>query len=124
MRETAFQRWIIHLYKRCNSVVLNLHGHSMQAEGWPDLYVAHKTLECWIELKVASNPCSNVQEVRIKDLRERGVNACVMRLRGEQISIELPHFEAKWYCEKEQLTAANIVQYTTDGLRFLHDAHS
>lgn len=36
------------------AMVLKIHGHAMQAPGWPDLYVAHPTYGGWIEMKAGS----------------------------------------------------------------------
>ncbi len=67
-------------------VVFNIHGHGMQAPGWPDLYIAlpsttvYRSWQGWVELKVRKNKPTALQAHRIKQLQEVGCPACVLRL--------------------------------------------
>ena len=80
MNENAFQSQMVHALKTQGAMVLNLHGHAMQAPGWPDLYVAHPKWRGWIELKVKGRALSELQEVIIRKLMERGDTVYVMDL--------------------------------------------
>lgn len=80
MKENQFQKQVIRALEGYGAKVLNVHGHAMQARGWPDLYVAHRDWDGWLELKVGSNSCSTLQQIVIRDLRERDVPAFVLRL--------------------------------------------
>lgn len=65
--------------------VFNLHGHSMQAPGWPDLYFCLPGLQAWVEAKSASRELTLAQELVGWHLRDCGANAYVLRFITHQI---------------------------------------
>ena len=60
-----------------NGVVLSVHGHAMQAPGWPDLYVAHSRWSGWIELKMPRGSLSGIQVAVGKKLARHDIWAMV-----------------------------------------------
>lgn len=52
MRESEFQRMLIEMLEADGATVLNVHGHGMQAAGWPDLQVYSRRWTGHLELKV------------------------------------------------------------------------
>lgn len=61
-------------------MTFNVHGHKMQAAGWPDLQIYHPVFTGHIELKIRRNQCSELQQERIKMLKLLGTAAFVLRL--------------------------------------------
>jgi len=78
--ESKFQKHVKTYLENCGAMVLNVHGHQMQAAGWPDLYVAHENFNGWVELKVGKNWLSKLQEHRCRELDRRGVPALCLRM--------------------------------------------
>lgn len=78
--EREFQAWVRNTLKKCDCEVLNVHGHALQASGWPDLYFAHGMISGWLELKFKSGKLTYLQEIRIRRLRSKGVMAMVPRM--------------------------------------------
>ena len=59
-------QWKAALVKELRSrgvMVLSLHGHAMQAPGWPDIFVADKLWSGWIELKAHDGELSGAQRI-------------------------------------------------------------
>ena len=78
MLESQFQRDVQQSLKAAGAVTFHVHGgDTRQASGWPDLYVAHRKWNGWLELKVGAQ-LSILQKQRITDLRIRGVYAYVL----------------------------------------------
>lgn len=70
------------------ALVFNVHGHAMQASGWPDLQVYSPHLPnnmLHMELKVKHNKLSGMQRDRIIDLRRRGT--CAFCVRAVQLDL-------------------------------------
>ncbi len=59
------------------ALVLSLHGHAMQAPGWPDLYIAHRFWSGWLELKREAT-LAPLQRERLEGLTSRGVNGWIV----------------------------------------------
>lgn len=89
MNESKFQKMVIRSLKDTGAMTFNVHGHAMQAAGWPDIYVAHPKWQGWIELKVTAR-LRDLQVVRIEDLLARDVNAFVLRWKEERVIASIP----------------------------------
>lgn len=59
--ETRLSSRLIKEFNTTGGKVLNLHGHGMQAPGWPDTCVSHKLWSGWIEFKGRNTPISAIQ---------------------------------------------------------------
>lgn len=94
MLENKYQGIVVKLLKEAGAEILNLHGHAMQAPGWPDLYVAHRIWTGWIELKVDDNDLRPNQVRVVRALRERHVpvHVCRMDRDGEEWADDEPWF--------------------------------
>lgn len=79
MLERNFQSDLVRQLTKVGALILNVHGHAMQKSGWPDLFVAHVLWYGWIELKRETEVMTQLQKFRIKDLRDRGVDALCVR---------------------------------------------
>lgn len=90
MLETHFQRKLIQLIEDVGAVVLNVHGHSYQKSGWPDLYVAHWAWSGWMELKVGRNRPSPLQREMMISLARRRVNVVWVRLKDDVVTVHAP----------------------------------
>jgi hypothetical protein len=82
--EGIFQEHCINAFERLGAKVFNVHGHSMQASGWPDLQVYHPRWTGHLELKVDKNTCSTLQKLTLRDLRHVGTKAFVLRLEPDK----------------------------------------
>lgn len=78
MKETNFQRALIQSLKECGATVFNIHGHSYQVAGIPDLYVAHTIWSGWLELKTGNNPATLLQKHTLNKLYDCGVSAYIL----------------------------------------------
>lgn len=63
MRETEWKSKLKKEFESIGAKVLSLHGHAMQAPGWPDLYVCHPIWSGWIELKMHDGELSTAQKI-------------------------------------------------------------
>ena len=86
MKEKDFQKKVVKLLRDQGGIIFNVHGHAMQAAGWPDLYIAlpasgaNGDWQGWLELKTKKNKATALQEHRIKQLHKVGCPAAVLRL--------------------------------------------
>ena len=86
MKEKEFQKRVVKMIRDDGGIVFNIHGHGMQAPGWPDLYIALPPSELfgawqgWVELKVGKNKATPLQQHRISQLQKVSCPACVLRL--------------------------------------------
>lgn len=120
MKETEFQSDFIALLKGCNCEIFNVHGHMMQAPGWPDLYVAHPHCQCWLELKVGNNTCSKDQAYRIKRLVERRVLAAVVTLVGDKVVVHDPYKIDEGFCVLwTNLFPTNVISFLMGAFNYL-----
>ena len=78
MKETKFQADLVAKLKAGGAYTFNVHGHAMQASGWPDLQVYSPVWTGHLELKVGRNKAAPLQNARIRELRRRGVFAFVL----------------------------------------------
>ncbi|UOF80087.1 vrR-nuc domain [Caudoviricetes sp.] len=60
-------------------MTFKIHGHLMQAGGWPDTYVAHPMWRGWIEFKVDGNNLDPRQRAIGEGLIKRGDRFVVAR---------------------------------------------
>lgn len=88
MRESAFQGRVRQTLQGEGAMVLNLHGHSHQVSGWPDLFVAHWTWRGWLELKTGKRKLTALQRRVIDELRLRGEQVWVLRYTQDGVSLE------------------------------------
>ena len=79
MTEHQFSKKLVAGLRRCNAIVLNIHGEEKQASGWPDLYIAHSFYNGFVELKGERTELKSLQAAIIRKLKERGTYACVVR---------------------------------------------
>jgi len=85
MTESRFQTVLKKLLTQdTGAEVLNIHGHGMQAPGWPDLQVFHPKWTGFLELKVTAKP-TKLQKARIAKLIRRGTPAFFLQLSGEEL---------------------------------------
>lgn len=64
---------------RAGAYCLKLHGHAMQAPGWPDVMVFHHTWTGGLELKWGRNALTQAQRLVGEKLGERGFPFLVLR---------------------------------------------
>jgi len=88
MKETNFQRILSTSLKQAGAIVFNIHGHSMQVAGIPDLYVAHKTWTGWLELKTGTNKVTLLQQHTLRRLEATGVNVFILTERKPKILVK------------------------------------
>jgi len=67
------------------AMVFIVHGHLMQAPGWPDLQVYHPKWTGHIEVKTEEDPCRARQIYVIDRLLRRDTNAVVVRRQGPSL---------------------------------------
>ena len=98
MKESKYQAQVIKNLKAVGAQVLNLHGHAMQAPGWPDLFVAHPYYSGWIELKTKNGNLREVQRLVIAGLRYRKSPVIILRWKdGREIVDDiLDVTDTKW----------------------------
>ncbi len=89
MKETNFQKILVKSLRECGTVVFNIHGHSMQVAGIPDLYIAHKIWSGWLELKTGNNPVTKLQQHTLKQLYDWGINAYILVGNKPRIIVKL-----------------------------------
>ena len=89
--ESVFQSEVVAAVKKVGGIAFNVHGHGMQAAGWPDLYIAHRQWTGWLELKVREGRASVLQMKRVDDLRKRDVDAFYLRYVDGDAFMEVGH---------------------------------
>ncbi len=78
MLESDFQKSLVRELRDAGAVILKIHGHAMQAPGWPDLYIAHHAIPgggAWLELKRDGHEPTELQAAVIRRLRAAGTRA-------------------------------------------------
>jgi hypothetical protein len=80
MRESDFQSKLSASLRGAGAMVFNVHGHEMQAAGWPDLQVYSPRWVGQLELKMAAGRLSPMQRRVVGELRRRGFPAWVLRV--------------------------------------------
>lgn len=112
MKEGDFQKWFIKTLKLCGALTFNVHGHGMQAVGWPDVYVAHRMYHGWVELKAGSGGrLSQFQKDRIHMLLDHGVPAVVLAWRpGDGGDVQVEDTTGKPYLDERCVQDWNTLQ--------------
>lgn len=87
MRESEFQKKLQHQLRDVGALVFNVHGHTMQQSGWPDLQVYHTIWTGHLELKLSAK-VEQHQHFIINELRRRGTAAFALRLAGDDLILE------------------------------------
>jgi hypothetical protein len=75
------------------AVVLSVHGHAMQAPGWPDLFFTHSRGRAWMELKMHDGELREAQRIVLRKLNEVDEFSLVLRLARDQKSCTAESFE-------------------------------
>jgi len=78
--ETELRKPIIKALRKVNAIVVPYVGSTMGIEGVADVFVAHTRWQGWIEFKGPTTKIKPLQLRFIEDMRQRGVNAHIMRL--------------------------------------------
>ena len=91
MKENEFAKRMTKAIRDCNGIVLSVVGNKMQQAAWPDIYVAHRYWQGWIEFKGHRTVLREDQRRMIEELHKRGVNAVVVRYHPEGCMIETEH---------------------------------
>jgi len=78
MRESEFQRKVVAELKQRCCFVFNSCGGFFQRRGMPDLWVAHKVWNGWLELKVEGGVIEDHQIETMRKICERGVGCYVL----------------------------------------------
>ena len=81
--ETRLKNRVVAALKSVDALVLKVHGHALQAPGWPDLQVYHVSWFGHLELKCGRAVTSTAQRLIIAQLRRRGFPAYVLRDRAD-----------------------------------------
>lgn len=71
------------------AMTFKIHGHLMQAGGWPDTYVAHPQWRGWIEFKVDKNNLDPRQRSIGASLVKRGDRFVVARFVNENKTMQI-----------------------------------
>ena len=88
MNERKFQREVVQTFEGLGCFTFNVHGHSMQKAGIPDLFVSHPTWCGWLELKVGEGKASAIQRKQILELRRTSSSAWILRWKDGICTIE------------------------------------
>tara|TARA_R110000824_G_scaffold69355_6_gene178844 strand:+ start:294 stop:722 length:429 start_codon:yes stop_codon:yes gene_type:complete len=82
MRESRFQSIVKAKMLGAGAMVFNVHGHAMQAPGWPDLQVYSPLWTGHLELKTMTGKPTVLQLRRIRQLRKMRQPAFILREDG------------------------------------------
>jgi len=82
MRESRFQSIVKAKMLGAGAMVFNVHGHAMQAPGWPDLQVYSPLWTGHLELKTMTGKPTVLQLRRIRQLRTMRQPAFILREDG------------------------------------------
>lgn len=99
--EGQFQSRLIAELKKAGAIVFKVHGHAMQASGWPDLQVYSRTWTGHLELKVGDARPTQLQMSVILRLRSVGANAYVARLRDGKLTFD--DMTLSWPCDGAEM---------------------
>lgn len=76
-KESGLTRELCRILEQQGCMVLPIIGSSWSPPGWPDRYIAHKGLACFVEFKMLGGRLSPVQERIIGLLRLNGAKVVV-----------------------------------------------
>ena len=77
--ENEWANRLIGEMRRCNALVLNIHGEQYQQPGWPDIYIAHTYVQGFVEFKGFATKLESHQKSMLRKLNQRGVPAFLAR---------------------------------------------
>lgn len=107
MNEAQWKARLRREFDTCG-VSLSLHGHMMQAPGWPDLYVATTIWDGWIELKAFEGELSMAQRMVGRKLTVAAKNFVVLRASKDWLSMRLESWNGEtwspWLLPKTPMT--------------------
>mgnify|MGYP001615058920 CR=1 FL=1 len=83
-------------FDTCGAQSLSLHGHGMQAPGWPDLWIGHHLWKGWIELKMWNGEVSTPQRIIGRKLEKIG-SFFVLRATKDKLFCRLEDHDGKVY---------------------------
>jgi hypothetical protein len=86
--ETHFQAEVIEAFRARGALTFNVHGHAMQASGWPDIQVYHPEWTGHLELKRNKNPATTIQRIILRKLNLAGTPAYILREVGPRVFLE------------------------------------
>lgn len=75
--ENQWKAALVKALRAYGAHVLSLHGHAMQAPGWPDIFVAHRQWSGWIELKASSGELKDAQRLVGRKLEDLDQFVCL-----------------------------------------------
>ena len=81
--EGHYQKLLLDCLRSAAAWTFNIHGHSGQKAGVPDLYVAHPIWRGWLEIKVDDHPLEPKQREEARRLIERQDVVYVIRVDSE-----------------------------------------
>lgn len=80
MTETELSKKLCRaLNERARTVIFKVHGHAMQRQGWPDLYLSCPQWRGWLETKAANGKLNHYQKLVIAELLDAGDRVHVLR---------------------------------------------
>ena len=77
MTENKWKAALKKAFVEAGADALSLHGHGMQAPGWPDLWIGHWRWSGWLELKAHKGELSTAQRIIGRKLERRQQFYCV-----------------------------------------------
>jgi hypothetical protein len=88
MKEGKETRELCALLVKCNAMVFVTNVTVYGTDGWPDRYIAHRYWSGWVEFKVGRNQLSDKQREVLDGLRQRGVQACCIRITEAELVVD------------------------------------
>lgn len=79
LNESAKTRKLCRRWTELGAYCIAIVGGQFQERGLPDRYIVYKGYSFWIEFKVGKNQLTTLQRIRLRELKQRGVFACVVR---------------------------------------------
>ena len=98
------------LRKLPNSKVVKIHGGPYQEAGLPDIHATLNGRSVWLEVKIAPNRATPLQEKQLRELRTAGAIAEVVYSVEQAmelvriVSLEVDEPEVSELCRKESIT--------------------
>lgn len=113
LSETQLTAKYAAILRRKGCLVFNIHGHDMQAVGWPDTFICHWRFKIWIEFKGPKTILKPLQSHILEQLEQRKAVALVGRF-FDNYTLRLSNYdESKQYHivkgETYAETAANLM---------------
>jgi hypothetical protein len=85
MTESELSKHLVTALKQhCECIIFKIHGHGMQAPGWPDFFIASEEFTGWVETKGSDTEVSDLQRIVIGRLKKFNVPVYVLRFVGER----------------------------------------